>query len=471
MTTDRIMSDVCVIGGGPSGSTVAHHLATLGHDVCLIEKYSSPRPHIAASLPPTVLPLLDFIGVRDRVETAGFLRPTRTIKWWSEVAPSVADQPGPPGFHVDRGEFDRLLLQNAAENGVRVLQPAVARQPARLNNGAWKIVVRHERKHIEVLSRFVVDGSGARNVLGGRRVRASASLLALYAEWNGVDILEIEGRVEAGDEEWFWYAPFGGKRSVAAVFVDPQRLSTIRGSNLESKYLQLLEHFRLFMKIRRGRIKSSVKTCDASSRYAEEPVGLGFVRIGDAAFTLDPLSSQGVQSAISSAIQAAIVVNTFAFSPENADAAIAFYRARQREKVQQHTQKTAYFYAQRAAVCDQQFWHQRSKLNGGNNSKPYREERLESDCRIQLSTMTRIESTPIIQEDIVVFNPAVNHEMLARPVAFVGGVELVPLLRQISSGDSVEAVVKIWSRSLSAGVGWKIMQWLWERRIVVPTRQ
>src|SRR5215510_11113439 len=55
----RITSDICVIGGGPSGSTIAHRLASFGHDVCLVERHAFPRLHIGASLPPTILPLLE----------------------------------------------------------------------------------------------------------------------------------------------------------------------------------------------------------------------------------------------------------------------------------------------------------------------------------------------------------------------------------------------------------------------------
>src|ERR1700681_230367 len=45
-TSEKIVADVCVIGGGPAGSTTAHRLASLGHEVCLIERHSFPRHHI-----------------------------------------------------------------------------------------------------------------------------------------------------------------------------------------------------------------------------------------------------------------------------------------------------------------------------------------------------------------------------------------------------------------------------------------
>jgi flavin-dependent dehydrogenase len=387
---ERITSDVCVIGGGPSGSTIAHRLAAFGHDVCLVERHAFPRPHIAASLPVSILPLLECIGVRDRVESAGFLRPERIIVWWSEAVATVRAQPGPPGFHVDRGAFDRLLLQNAEANGVRVLQPARAMQPVRLSSGRWKIPLQHQGDLKEVISRFVVDASGGRNLLGARRNRVSAPLLALYAQWEGLQDGETEGRVEAGEQEWFWYAPLGCERSVAAVFIDPQRLTAKPKESIESTYKRLLARFRLLRGRPFSRIRGGVKACDASSRYAEEPVGPGFVRIGDAAFTLDPLSSQGVQSAIASALQATIIVNTLAKYPANSEAAMTFYRDRQKEKVQQHARKTALFYRERAAVCDQPFWRQRAVFAGDAKEMLFEEKNLEATAGFNSLILRRL---------------------------------------------------------------------------------
>jgi hypothetical protein len=349
-----------------------------------------------------------------------------------------------------------------------VLQPAQAMPPVRLSSGQWSISLRHQGNLKEIISRFVVDASGGRNLLGARRHRVSAPLLALYAQWRGVDDGEREGRVEAGEQEWFWYAPLGRGRSVAAVFIDPKRLSSTHRESIESIYEQLLRQFRLFPERQCGRIEGEVKACDASSRYAEEPVGPGFVRIGDAACTLDPLSSQGVQAAIASALQAAIIVNTLVKYPANSEAAIAFYRDRQKEKVQQHARKTALFYRERAAICDQPFWQQRGVFVGDAKKPLFEEEDLEATCRIQLSNMTTIESTPVIQGDTVVATLAVRHETLERPVAFLGEVDLVPLLRQIRSGQTAEAIVQTWSERLSVELSWKIMRWLWYQRIVVP---
>jgi flavin-dependent dehydrogenase len=460
-------ADICVIGGGPAGSTVAHRMASFGHDVCLVERDASPRPHLAASLPSTILPLLEVIGARDRVQDAGFLRPEHIVVWWAESQPSIRSLPGPSGFHVDRREFDRLLLQNAQANGVAVLQPAHALRPERMDGGGWKIRVHHDGQEKEIVARFVVDASGGRNVLRGRRHRASAPLLAVFTEWV-IRSTSIEGGVEAGEDEWFWHAPISRARSVVAVFLDPKRLSGTTRETLATAYDALLARSSLLPVGRRKRMVGPVAACDASSRYAEEPAGVDFIRVGDCCLSVDPLSSQGVQLAIASGLQAAVVVNTIARYPALAEAAIEFYRDRQRERVRRHAAKAATFYRERATVCDRLFWQQRAAFVGGIETKVLNTERLEPACRIRLSSVAKVESVPAIRQELIALLPALHHPALDRPVAFLHGAELVPFLRQIRPGQTAGCIAEKWSRRLSVELSWKILHWLWERRILVP---
>jgi flavin-dependent dehydrogenase len=465
---ERIAADICVIGGGPAGSTIAHRLASLRYEVCLIERHSAPRCRIAASLPSSILPLLEVIGARDRVEGAGFLRPKKTIVWWSEAEPVIRTRPGPPGFHVDRGDFDQLLLKNAKANGVSVLQPAQAMHPERLSCGGWNIRVQHDGELKEVTSRFVVDASGGRNILPGRRIRVSAPLLAMYAHWRATDRSDIAGRVEAGENEWFWYTPLGSGKSLAAVFIDPKRLSGTTRENIDTTYRALLGRCRLFRESGFGGLDGPVKACDASSHYAEVAATSDFVKVGDANLSVDPLSSQGVQLAIASGIQAAIVINTLAKYPENSEAAILFYQDRQKERVQQFAAKTAAFYEERAAVCDQPFWQQRAIFAGNATPPIFAWERLDCNCLIRLSDMAKIEKTPAIQGEFIASMPALRHRNLGRPVTYVGNVEIVPLLRRIQFGRTAQSVVQSWSERASVEDSWKILQWLWDRKIIVP---
>lgn len=467
-TTATISSGICVIGGGPAGSTVAHRLASLGHDVCLVERDCFPRFHIGASLPASILPLLEVVGARERVETAGFLRPDRITVRWAEASPVTRTQPGPPGLHVDRGEFDRLLLHNAAAGGVNVLQPAHATGAERSDDGGWVVKLSHDGQSKQVTARLVVDASGGGHFLSGRRRRLSAPLVALYAHWVRGDDGEVAGRVEAGEDEWFWCAPLSKGTSVAVVFIDPERLSGISRADIETAYRALLGKSTLFREAGFARIVSPVRACDASSRYAEDAAASDFVRVGDANLSLDPLSSQGVQLAVASGLQAAIVINTLVKHPANAGAAIAFYRDRQKEKVRQYAAKTAEFYRERAAVCDRPFWRERAVFTGDLQPPLLESEKLDRIRPVGLSNLVKVAKTPTIRGDIIVSSPALHHESLDRPVAFLGGVEIVPLLGQIGCGQTAEAIVRNWSEHLPVELGWKIMDWLWQRKIVVP---
>ena len=125
-----VQFDVCVIGGGPAGSTIAHRLACLGHRVCLIEKQPFPRPHIGESLPPSIWPLLDELGVRDAIERSDFLRsPPARIRWGALSAATAQPANDLRGLQVDRARFDNILLGAAGAVGVVVLTSATPGRP------------------------------------------------------------------------------------------------------------------------------------------------------------------------------------------------------------------------------------------------------------------------------------------------------------------------------------------------------
>jgi hypothetical protein len=94
--------------------------------------------------------------------------------------------------------------------------------------------------------------------------------------------------------------------------------------------------------------------------------------------------------------------------------------------------------------------------------------RLEPACRVERSKLSRIEPMPVMQGDMIASAPALRHAALDRPVAFLNEVYLVQLLRRIHSGETAGAIVHAWSNRMSPDLGWNMLQWLWQRRIVVP---
>ena len=85
--TSELVTEICVVGGGPAGAAIARQLARLGHQVCLVEKAVFPRAHIGESLPPSILPVLDLLDLRQIVEAAGACRPESAFIRWSTHLP------------------------------------------------------------------------------------------------------------------------------------------------------------------------------------------------------------------------------------------------------------------------------------------------------------------------------------------------------------------------------------------------
>src|SRR5215472_11443733 len=69
--SDWLSPAICVIGGGPAGAAAARRLAQQGHSVVIVEKRLFPTPHIGETLSPGMLPLLDVLGIKERIEHQG----------------------------------------------------------------------------------------------------------------------------------------------------------------------------------------------------------------------------------------------------------------------------------------------------------------------------------------------------------------------------------------------------------------
>jgi flavin-dependent dehydrogenase len=471
-TGSVIDTDVCVIGGGPAGATIARRLALSGHLVCLVEKTRFPQPKIGESLSPNILPLLETLGLRERVEEASFLRPEKTLVRWSSANERPPFPSDPRGLMVDRGRFDQLLLEAAREAGVRILQPAQALRPKLGESGYWTLPVRCEAEQLMVRARYLVAATGRRNLLHGKRKLYSVPTIALYAYWRNAGIDPSAVMVEAGLDEWFWGATLPDGTFNAMVFTDPSRVQSSRGQlqGLESLYRSMLNQSSLIRGCLTGTLASKVKGCDASSYADEHPVDEHSIKVGEASFSIDPLSSQGVQAAINSGLQGSIVVHTLLTRPVHTAAAIQFYRDRQQETVAYHQLLAAKYYSESRFSGAGQFWQKRAGF--GLKPLPVRlgsSPAFSVELRLCLSDAASLVTTPCITGDIITNVPALVHPELERPIAYLNNIEVLHLFESIAKVTTVADIMQAWSRYLSPLNSIKIIDWLYNVGVFVPT--
>lgn len=467
-------TEVCVIGGGPAGSTVAKRLALLGHDVCLIESATFPRRHIGESLSPGVVPLLKYLDAMTEMESQNVLIPASTLVKWGDSNPVTArtEQMGSSGFVAERGRFDAVLLGTAQNAGVKVLQPARALAPGRVEGG-WRIPIDVKDERRTISSRFLVDATGRRSALPGTIRRDGVSTLAMYGYWNHTEFTAGAARVEAGDNEWFWGATLPDGTFNAAVFLDPDRIRTGAGPlsqrYLAEVYINLLQTSQLLAPCLSGQLLGDVVACDASRRCSVSPAGSDFIRVGEASISLDPLSSQGVQAALASGIQAATVVHTILNHPENTDLAVQFYTDRQQESVNRDRTVSSGFYREQAARCPQPFWQKRA-----TEVKPQSSVVINSlpsaTTRVQLSSGVEFVSMPVIQENIVCAAKGLRHANLERPVAWLEGCPVETLLEPLETEIEAGLLIDVWSTQLPRHQARRAFLWMWSNGLINSAR-
>lgn len=327
-----------VVGAGPAGCAAAILLAKNGYRVRLFDRRSLPRPQIGESLPPKVEGLLSILGVREAVQSAGFVRMAgTTVCHDGSVATHAFDSGGTTrGFQVERARFDGLLQDAARALGVEVVDE-------RAIHGLWLDRgrvrgVRFERSvSADGEAAFVIDATGSRALaarrLGWRRrdpVRTVA-VTAYYAQCRlPEDFAATDTLFEMLEDGWIWSVLRADGRRNVTLGVDPSTLRARTGSFSDLFETRIRSSRLVSNLVRRAERVTDLSfvdaTCAESAHYAQE----GLLLAGDAASVIDPLTSQGVYKALQSGIVAAAAVHTCLSPPGDSRLALSYYEEHQR---------------------------------------------------------------------------------------------------------------------------------------------
>jgi flavin-dependent dehydrogenase len=462
-------AEICVVGGGPAGSVIAGRLAALGYDVVMVEAESFPRPHIGESLPASLIPLLDHLGVREEIESAGFLRSgAAAVRWAGQtrIRPEVAAE---SGFQVDRGRFDHILLRAAVSAGARLVQPARALAAVRQGPGRWVVPLQRpggdRREQVE--ARFLVDASGRQGLLGKRKRRLTPPTIALYGYWSGTGFTSPKTRAEAGPEHWYWGAPLPDGSFNATVFVSPGRFRA--GDKLDDLYRALLSRSELLAGCLSGKLKSAVRACAAAAYIDDEPVGDDWLKVGEAALALDPLSSQGVQTAIISGLQGAAAVHTLLSAQANRDVAIQFVRSRLAETSRRHSEIARALYCEQAQHCPNRFWASRVPVTlplPRRMPLPIGAISNLTD-KVVVSCESQFVQIPVLCGDLIQAVKAILPPGSDKPVAFLADVPIAPLVERIAEPQTAREVLALWSETQPPQLAARLLQWAMRNAVIV----
>lgn len=484
--------EIVIIGAGPAGLTAAIRLLEMGHSVALVEQETFPRRQIGESLSPGVRSIFTYIGAGHLLDDARYLHDLPALIAWDGGEPTLleAGQRG-TGLIVDRGQLDAQLLAFAAGRGLCIFQPA-RMVASSVQNDRYALKIQSAAGDFRITSRVVLDARGRRGTHTREHMQLAPASVALWTHVPASAFAHETGRarIETVDEGWIWGAPVPGNQYRIMAFTDPD---TVKSMGRERCIRQMLAKSRLFASFAcEGGFE--IETCLVNAYVHTRPWERNFIKIGEAAFTLDPLSSTGVEAAMRFSLQTAIAVHTM-LADGNPGIAKAFYENKLAEAVASHHRWTSEYYAQaRTANANFPFWEKRRgpcveaspvvneftelvkqrlmKLSPAHETKEPVTIPIDPlirflwDKPVRLSAQLAFSSEFAVTGDRVEVRRALVHPNLSGPMVYINHIEIPPLLNALSEGATYGAAIETWCRYIPYADVKKVLGFLWGAEIV-----
>src|SRR5438309_3173423 len=328
-----------MIGGGPAGSTAAALLARAGRRVIVFEREKFPRFHIGESLLPFSMKAFSRLELHEKFLRAGFLK-----KFGGEIFGACSERgtkfyfkdgfgsQTDHAYQVTRADFDKMLLDHAAECGAEVHEETSVDR-VEFSKDDIELGVKSNGTSNSIRARYLIDASGRTSVLGRqfkiKKTYDHLQKLSIFAHYDGVWRAEgIDGTLTVlirAIDRWFWLIPLTAERTSVGVVLDSE---TFRKSKLKTE--DFLEEALAGQPIIAKRMANARRVsqvyveADFSYRSAQLH-GDRWLLAGDAAGFIDPIFSSGVFLAVFSGELCADVLNEVLDHPRKARRLFAGY--------------------------------------------------------------------------------------------------------------------------------------------------
>ncbi|MEV6978438.1 NAD(P)/FAD-dependent oxidoreductase [Kitasatospora sp. NPDC093806] len=338
--------DVVIMGGGPGGSTLAALLMKQGGlSVAVLEKEEFPREHIGESFAHPLIPVLEESGALAKVIASDcWVKKFGGVFNWRGDDPHVAffdhtntvrDGVKRFAMHVNRSEFDKILLDHAKDLGAEVFEETSVTKCELAEDGQSREVILKDGRTIR--AGYFVDASGRRNSIVVDKKREWLSGYRNIAIWQhylgGVDTQTLEGDWNIFREEnispigcfafrdgWCWYIPvkkiINGERVIThsiGIVTDPAILkqpgSDFTDPEVFLRTVQDVPKLRELIKDVRpvgDKMLTATNYSMINDQFAD--FDSRWLLLGDASYFVDPLFSSGVAFATNQAVAIATLL-------------------------------------------------------------------------------------------------------------------------------------------------------------------
>ena len=427
------MTTIVILGAGPAGAAVALGLRRLGYAVTLVSEWRRFAALEGVSL--RVLEALRGAGLRHALAEAA-LPSQRQVNWNGQQHAQNVE------FLLDRPTFDRGLRDDLREAGVELIEGRV------LSVQTSATGHRIEIDGKQALSAdFLVEARGRQAPSLGKGLRGPETV-SLLNRWQGTPG-DTTSAVESLADGWAWMARRADGQCYWQWTVD------VASAALPTK-AHLLEYCR-------QRRQASVVAQDffgdepetdlqlharsSTAILSPQVCGEHWIRIGDAAMAVDPLSGNGIFQSLSSALQAPTVINTLLRKPERSALAQRFHQQRVEQLFLRFARIGRDFYADEQRWQDEPFWQARRQWPDAEIAH------AEADFNA-----LRIERAPVLQDGFVDEAEVVITVDQPLGIWHVQGVELAPLVRRLRSEPAEQVLAGLTAQQGRMVRGWLLAQ-------------
>lgn len=335
-----------VVGAGPAGAAAVLAWMARGGAPPLWIDPGGVGHAVGEALPPDVPPLLARLGASAALDGA---RQSRgVVSSWEAPQPAYSDfmLGAARGWVVDRARFDGALRAIAERAGAALRVDALD-GIARAGEGfEWRL-----RSGATGRAARVVDASG-RAAVAARRLGATRRRVDRLAAVVGR--LPLRGvitrvHIEAARDGWWYLGPVPGGEAVVAWMSDADLIKADGVTGWDRWRDALLGADRIASLVD-DTSEAELRVVSAGSGALDRAAGAGWVAVGDAAWTVDPLASAGIGKALGTAIAG---VDALAGDGEA-------YAAAQVGAFERYLDQRRAYYA-RVRRFDGRFWRRRAR--------------------------------------------------------------------------------------------------------------
>lgn len=304
-------------GAGPAGSATATLLARSGYSVLAVDRAAFPRDKPCSEyMSPEAVRILSRLGVVEALEKAGAI----ALEGMKVTVASGATAHGrfalaghqpfrSTGLSISRHILDHELVVAARAAGVTVAERTRVEELLYEGGAVAGAVVRVQggQRH-SIRARLTVGADGLRSVVArrmGRRTRGRLRRVAFVAHVAGVQGMGSSAELHFGKAGLVGLNAIGHDKTNVTLVVSADRAGSARG-RVEQFFSDTLGEFPVVReRVHPGQVEGAVLATGPFAARSRRVVAPGTLLVGDAADFFDPVTGDGIYSALRGAELAA----------------------------------------------------------------------------------------------------------------------------------------------------------------------